>query len=78
MLGGASAKPDAEPAVHHLDDADNYLQVCNVFNFMKILLNCIPNDFCIKGTLRTVHRRRHFLVPPHRAIHRPHTSTCHR
>jgi hypothetical protein len=29
-----------------------------------------------KGTLCTVHhRRRHFLIPPHQAIHQPHTST---
>jgi hypothetical protein len=45
MLGGASAKPDAEPAVHHLDDADNYLQVCNFSNFQTILLNCVTNNF---------------------------------
>jgi hypothetical protein len=39
------AKPDVEPAVHHPDDAGNYLQVCNFFNFIKILLNYVPNDF---------------------------------
>jgi hypothetical protein len=39
------AKPDVEPAVHHPDDAGNYLQVCNFSNFIKILLNYVPNDF---------------------------------
>jgi hypothetical protein len=27
MLGGADSKPDAKSSVHHLNDADNYLQV---------------------------------------------------
>jgi hypothetical protein len=29
MLGGDDSEPDAESAVHHLDDAGDYLQVCN-------------------------------------------------
>jgi hypothetical protein len=33
MLGGADSEPDEEPTVHHLDDVDNYLQVCNFLNF---------------------------------------------
>jgi hypothetical protein len=45
MSGGADAKPDVEPTIHHLDDAGNYLQVCNFSNFQKILLNCITNNF---------------------------------
>jgi hypothetical protein len=42
----------------------------------KYCLTAYLTTSCSKGTLRTVHRcHRHFLVPPHRAIHRPHTST---
>jgi hypothetical protein len=33
---------------------------------------------CSKGTLCTVCHRHCFLIPPHRAIHRPHTSTARR
>jgi hypothetical protein len=29
MLGGPDSESDVEPAVHHLDDEGNYLQVCN-------------------------------------------------
>jgi hypothetical protein len=36
--GGADSKPDAEPAVHHLDDTSNYLQVCNFSNFKQYCL----------------------------------------
>jgi hypothetical protein len=49
MLGGADSKPDAEPAVHHLNDAANYLQVCNFSNFQTILLNYVTNDFLQQG-----------------------------
>jgi hypothetical protein len=49
MLIGADSKPDAEPAVHHLDDAGNYLQVCNFSNFQTILLNCVTIDFLQQG-----------------------------
>jgi hypothetical protein len=40
---------DAEPAVHLLDDAGNYLQVCNFSNFITILLNHVTNDFLQQG-----------------------------
>jgi hypothetical protein len=49
MLGGADLKPNAEPALHHLDDVGNYLQVCNFSNFQTILLNCITNDYLQQG-----------------------------
>jgi hypothetical protein len=49
MSRGDDAKHDAEPAVHHLDDAGNYLQVCNFSNFIKILFNYVPNDFLQQG-----------------------------
>jgi hypothetical protein len=29
MSGGADSEPDAEPAVHHLNDVGNYLKICN-------------------------------------------------
>jgi hypothetical protein len=45
MLGGADSKPNAEPAVHHLDDVGSYLQVRNFSTFQSILLNYITNDF---------------------------------
>jgi hypothetical protein len=28
MSEGADSEPDAEPAVHHLDDEGNYLKIC--------------------------------------------------
>jgi hypothetical protein len=35
MLGGTDSKPDAEPALHHLDDAgNNYREVC-IFSIFK-------------------------------------------
>jgi hypothetical protein len=50
MSGGTDSKPDAEPTLHHLDDAgNNYLQVCNFSNFRTILLNCVTNDFLHQG-----------------------------
>jgi hypothetical protein len=36
-LGGLDSEPDVEPAVHHLDDADNYLKICNFSNFKHCL-----------------------------------------
>jgi hypothetical protein len=42
---GADSKLDAEPALHYLDDAGNYLQVCIFSNFQTILCNCVTNDF---------------------------------
>jgi hypothetical protein len=44
MSQGDEAKFDAKPAVHHLDDAGNYLQVCNFSNFITILLNFVTNN----------------------------------
>jgi hypothetical protein len=44
MVGGADSKPDAKLAVHHLDDAGNYLEVCKFSIFQTILLNCVTND----------------------------------
>jgi hypothetical protein len=32
------AKPYAEPAMYHLDDLGNYLQVYNFFNFITLFL----------------------------------------
>jgi hypothetical protein len=32
-------------AVHHLNDADKYLQIRIFSNFIKILLKCVPNNF---------------------------------
>jgi hypothetical protein len=49
MSQGDDAKPDAEPAADHLDDAGNYLQVCNFSNFITILLNYVTNDFLHQG-----------------------------
>jgi hypothetical protein len=45
MSRGADAKPEVESAIHHLDDAGNYLQVCNFSNSQAILLNYVTNDF---------------------------------
>jgi hypothetical protein len=45
MSRGDDAKPNAEPVAHHLDDADNYIQVCNFSNFITILLNYVTNSF---------------------------------
>jgi hypothetical protein len=45
MILGANPEPNAEPAVHYLDDVGNYLEVCNFSNFQIILLNCVTNDF---------------------------------
>jgi hypothetical protein len=49
MSQGDDAKNGVEPTVHHLDDASNYLQVCNFPNFITILLNCVTNDFLQQG-----------------------------
>jgi hypothetical protein len=38
MSGGADSQPDAEPTVHHLDDAGNYLHVCKFSNFSQYYL----------------------------------------
>jgi hypothetical protein len=45
MSCGYDAKHDVESAVPHLNDASKYLQVCNFYNFIQLLLNYIPNDF---------------------------------
>jgi hypothetical protein len=51
--GGTHSKPDAEPTLHHLDDAgNNYLEVCNFSNFQTILHNCITNDFLQQGYIQ--------------------------
>jgi hypothetical protein len=45
----------------------------------KYCLTTYLTTSCSKGTLHTVCRRRcHFLVPPHRVIHRPHRSIARR
>jgi hypothetical protein len=49
MSGGADANPDAEPAVHLLDDVGNYLQLCNFSNFQIILFNFVTDDFLQQG-----------------------------
>jgi hypothetical protein len=36
--GGTDIEPDAKPAVHHLDDAGNYLKICNFSNFKQYCL----------------------------------------
>jgi hypothetical protein len=56
-----------------------YIQVCNFSILYKyFLITCLMTS-CSKDTLHTVcHNRRHFLMPPHRAIHQPHTSTARR
>jgi hypothetical protein len=42
----------------------------------KYCLTVYLTTSCSKGTLHMVrHRRRRFLVPPHRVIHRPHMLT---
>jgi hypothetical protein len=43
------ATSQGHDAVHHLDEVDKYLQVCNFSNFIKILLNYVPNDFLQQG-----------------------------
>jgi hypothetical protein len=43
-------KPTKRCDIHHLDDARKYLQVCNFSNFIKTLLNCVPNDFLQQGS----------------------------
>jgi hypothetical protein len=49
MSRGVDSKPDGEPAVHHRNDAGNYLQVCNFSNFQTILLNYVTIDFLQQG-----------------------------
>jgi hypothetical protein len=35
MSEGADSEPDAEPAVHHLDDEGNYLKICIFSDFKQ-------------------------------------------
>jgi hypothetical protein len=35
--GGNDSEPYAKPPVHHLDDAGNYLKICNLSNFKYCL-----------------------------------------
>jgi hypothetical protein len=37
MSGGNDSEPDAKAAVHHLDDAGNYLKIFNLSNFKHCL-----------------------------------------
>jgi hypothetical protein len=55
----------------------------NIFKYVifsilyKYCLTVYLMTSCSKGTVHTVRRHRcHFLVPPHRVIHRAHTSTA--
>jgi hypothetical protein len=45
---GDDGTHDVETTIYHLDDAGNYLKYA-FFNFIKILLNCVPNYFLQQG-----------------------------
>jgi hypothetical protein len=71
-LGGLESEPDAKPAVHHLDDAGNYLKICKFSNLKQYCLTKQLMIFCSNAILSMVHLSR-FLVSPHQVIHRPYT-----
>jgi hypothetical protein len=66
MLGGTNSESDAMPAVHHLDDAGNYIKICNLSYFKQCLTVYLMTYWSII-ILHMVLRRR-FLVPPHWVI----------
>jgi hypothetical protein len=53
MSGGTDSQPDAKLAVHHLDDAGNYLKICNFSNF-KHWLPALPMTYCTIAILHMV------------------------
>jgi hypothetical protein len=53
----------------------NIFKYANFPILYKYCLTAYLMTSCSKGTLHTMrHCRHHFLIPPHRVIHRPHTS----